>query len=775
MTVDLGLDNGRLRAVPSVHFRFAFAETVSNLCRDESTRPKAVAVELGPGAVAAITDCMRDLGVGPRKPRTELPCMLGLIRRNKLIHPKFMQQAIRLQEIHGKPLQRIPPHVLSEELQMPSLSLICLSATDSIIEAIRSAIEREIPIYGVDLEDFAYCNRQDVLIEDPLSAQENVCDYVDRNAEHAKSSRDDWVDARREQYIAAGLRYLVQKHEDVLFVGGLAHWTELVRLLTETSPAMELVSSQPDAIYERVVVDPNIAVRFMDIFPEFTREYEHRRGTVVSRLEVRDMVVNNLRAAYQNAAGSIQFESNPQDFIGQYFNYLSNLCLMNQRAVPDLFLSISAADMIISRQFAEKLGESLIAGAAQDIGWLKPENFPNLQYLKPLALDQIELKWSKKWTKAELIGPHGKNGPHFVAGSDQDHPFGPEASPIPIDSELMESWESRARSESEDSGDSDHSPNSWVWPPCENLFYGTAYKAAEVAFTRREEGIAIPFEGVLHQGLDCKASVRAAARGDGRLFVRMRTMRRNVSQKEALSEPFVYIFDRVDATQHIRPTWGMTQGGRSLGEHIRPAYRQHYDSVVQREGKNFIAGVYYFEERDIESRLAGCNYFSGMHLLWGAMAFGNPCLNSIQSARWIEEGNFRCCPVLRWASMDDLIRLYKDKHGIELDKSNWPETLIRIAIQYARNRVVVIAPDFSVLSQLAKAEARARKISLDFHPLSYFSTERIAGIRKLYHVYPKDQDATQWPDEVVRLLRQKPDEYFDLLPPFIRAQTVENG
>ena len=69
-----------------------------------TTRPEAVAVELGPHLTNAITSWMKELGVSPLK-ETELPCMLGLLYSNRLIHPDYQETVLGLQAHFGKPLE----------------------------------------------------------------------------------------------------------------------------------------------------------------------------------------------------------------------------------------------------------------------------------------------------------------------------------------------------------------------------------------------------------------------------------------------------------------------------------------------------------------------------------------------------------------------------------------------------------------------------------------------------------------------------------------------
>ncbi len=47
--------------------------------------------------------------------------------------------------------------------------LAALSSTDSIIEAVRCSIELNIPVYGIDLDEFSASHRKPLLVEDPTN------------------------------------------------------------------------------------------------------------------------------------------------------------------------------------------------------------------------------------------------------------------------------------------------------------------------------------------------------------------------------------------------------------------------------------------------------------------------------------------------------------------------------------------------------------------------------------------------------------------------------
>src|SRR3990172_3041064 len=136
--IDMDVGSSTLVAVPAVHFQANFALEVNRACCDTARRPNAVAVELGPLMAAAAHRWLGELGIGPDR-RKRLPCMLGLTKRNRYLRSSARERAMELQRETGNELDQIPPTLLQEELGDASPSVLVLSPTDSIVEAMRCA------------------------------------------------------------------------------------------------------------------------------------------------------------------------------------------------------------------------------------------------------------------------------------------------------------------------------------------------------------------------------------------------------------------------------------------------------------------------------------------------------------------------------------------------------------------------------------------------------------------------------------------------------------
>ena len=262
---ELKINGGKLIAVPAVHYRTVFALHVLSVFKDRTTWPNAIAVELSSSAVTCVKNWFEELGV--EKKETTLPTMLGLVHKNNRIHPRFKARALALQQRLCKPIYEIPASVLKEELNYAPSSLLCISAVDSIIEAIRCAVEYNIPVYGVDIAETAYTETPDFLIEDPLKAHQNLERYIKLSQVSATNTRDEYIDGRREIVMTARLKYLLNRYKRVLFTGGLAHWSEVQRLLNDPDlkPATQIQEDR-SVEYKRVLVHPALALPQMDIF-----------------------------------------------------------------------------------------------------------------------------------------------------------------------------------------------------------------------------------------------------------------------------------------------------------------------------------------------------------------------------------------------------------------------------------------------------------------------------------------------------------------------------
>jgi hypothetical protein len=78
------------------------------------------------------------------------------MKSNRYIHSDQIDKALMLQKLYRSTISELPDELLSDRLNFSRWSTLYISPADSIIEAVRCAIELDIPVYGVDLNDFAH-------------------------------------------------------------------------------------------------------------------------------------------------------------------------------------------------------------------------------------------------------------------------------------------------------------------------------------------------------------------------------------------------------------------------------------------------------------------------------------------------------------------------------------------------------------------------------------------------------------------------------------------
>jgi hypothetical protein len=305
----------------------------------------------------------------------------------------------------------------------------------------------------------------------------------------------------------------------------------------------------------------------------------------------------------------------------------------------------------------------------------------------------------------------------------------------------------------------------WVWPPCEAILFGSAYEASKMAVTRSNEPVSAVFEGSLFDGLDIKATIRSATAGEKKIYIRKPSSTRKTFYPDGKKpEPTVFIFENTPTD--IKSTWSLLIAGTNLRRYLKD--KTGYDKIVAKYGGYFISSISRISYHAVPSEIS--RYVVSYSILEGITAFGSPCINAMQGAQWLEDNNFRACPVLTYTSIDTLIDYYKNQHNMEISETDWKTAMIRFAIPFAKERVVVVAPGNFKVSNKLHSEAGKRNISIDQIPLSYFPAERIAEMKQRMIVRAKDNDGLTFPPEAEQALGQKADKYLELLPLYMQQQ-----
>jgi len=745
---------------PSIHFNPLWADLVNMKCRCSDTKPEAIAVELGPRTAAALRDFIKELGVeGDR----EMPVMLGLFRRNRMIRSSMKQKALKIQMETGKDLNELSPDVLNRELGYTAYNLVCLSPTDSIIEAIRCSIEMDLPLYGVDLEEVAGGSHTPVLIQDPLTAKGNLTAFIAQNAPYASQQRDEEIDGRREIVMAARLKNLLQKYRRVLFAYGIAHWLPLRKLLEDSSilPSLSVVAPEfGREEFTRVVVHPLIAIHHMDLFPALSRDYETLRNSMngSKNLFVRDwkdlpfkILQDLLNRAYRDYFSKKAFEKpcprRGQDLesLSQFEGYLWNLCLLNHRLIPDLFMAIKAAHQTMSREFVKSFAETLM-----HFPWVSPEDYPEYSLVIPPSengtfpgLTSLVNKDSSNKRKIFILSVNGSN-------------------PLHLEVEIPYEWEETElvlKSSIEDG-------LLHTWTPWDHLISSMSLRAIERTRRGYEEVEAKVFDGSLSDGIDLKKTLLASCRGDDRLYVRHIT-KRNFGYDLPRGDGFPVVWI-LQLKEHKGAEWtALYESCSWMAKYLRD--RRYIDEIREKKGNKMIALIGY-GELSTKTKASEKNKKIRSDRYHGIVIYQPICWSKKQFACWIEATGYRRNPFcerngLGKGALSDLNTFFEEELGIRTGEFDWSTTLMLFGIPFAKDVMTVVIPEGYRINPVVFKKARKYRVEICTTTLSSFTPGELERVA-MNHMAPAItyDPRCVFPKSVAEAIGESQTDYQNLVP-----------
>jgi hypothetical protein len=721
LPIAVRFENSELRVIPAKHYCHIFAHAVNRICSASDPRPEAVAVELGPGICVAASIWLRELGMGSSSSKV-LPVMLALTKRNRMIHPSFKERSIKLQNNVGKDLSELHPETLLHELGYSSHSVLFMSPGDSIIEALRCALELNIPAYGVDLEETATGIRRPVVIQDPNSIPEGIAAFVAHNLTFTRASRDEEIDTRREIVMAARLKAILLGHKRVLFTCGMAHWLRIQELLLDKTVQPSPIGDSPTRIaaeYRRVVVHPVIAAQHMDPFPPLVHAYEKgrsRAGKLTRRaktklpIQAEQIYLSCLKSAYEKyfltgtSASPMSERSHDIEALSLFEQYINNLCLLNHCTVPDLALIAQAASQMMSHGF-----EQTVINEFMTYPWVSPKDYPNCGVLQPPS--------DSGQGHGDAIIVDGSSvieGPMFIQSvpcrerSKQAHHISFEWNEMQT-SKLL--------------------PAAYTWRPWEYLITSMSYRAISSGISRRTKIDPVVFEGSLLDGIDMKSTVRAWSRGSKLIYVRDVLYEKTPGVVNPMDGfPIVWI---LNPGNHSNSYWKVLHEPSSFMEqHIRD--KASFLRLKNTRGANLVALLAYGFTAMKERNPSKSEEYHVDHY-HGIAVFQPICWTNRQYARWAEGTRYKRNPYCHDAHISqlgpsELVDAYASEYGFNINDHDWETALMLMALPYAHNLLTVVAPDKYRISNLVLEKARTMHVSVAIASLESFKSEELSEL-----------------------------------------------
>lgn len=366
------LEKDRILAVPVIHYTMEFAVHV-RLCI-EYLKPDCIAVELA--------------------------------------------ETMELQLLHAA--SRLPDLTLvaTENSKNQSLYYLC-EPCDPAFEALRTALEQRLPAYCIDLDVDYYPDVRE-RVPDPYAIQRIGLKSYYEVYQKTLSTKTSFskVDQERELYMAKRLKELSLSYERILFVGGMAHVHNVLRLVDQKS-------------FPNLTHTPRKSIQLFTLSDESCREVMAEFGWISLKYECcrqegfatfppdRQKIIYQL---YKEAAENYKISTGnpfPGYHLRNTMKFVRNYAFLQQRLMPDLFQILSAAKGCVDHNYAYE-------------AWLLATEYPFLKNID--ALPSLNLSIEDVWGHSKIIRFHlkqpGRKSSYFERrrkdkSSFRFHPPGP--------------------------------------------------------------------------------------------------------------------------------------------------------------------------------------------------------------------------------------------------------------------------------------------------------------------------------------------------------------
>lgn len=256
---------------------------------------------------------------------------------------------LQLQLLHAA--SRLPDTsvVIAHHFKHDPIYYMC-EPCDAGFEAIRSALENKLPAFCIDLDVEEYPDFKEFLPDAYSITRIGLKSYYEAymNAKLQRNENISDVDQKREMYMAKRLKELSYTYERILFVGGMAH-VENVLKLTERQSFPVLSHCTRHSIEISALTEKSNR-EIMAEFGYLTTQYELSRNQL--DIPDRQKIIYQL---YKQA--SVQYTKNTGNaFPGYHFRnimkFLRNYAFIYSRLMPDLFQIITAAKLSVDSNYA---------------------------------------------------------------------------------------------------------------------------------------------------------------------------------------------------------------------------------------------------------------------------------------------------------------------------------------------------------------------------------------------------------------------------------------
>ncbi len=255
-------------------------------------------------------------------------------------------------------IKKLPYHsVIIYETRDKQNGVLIVEGSDGVQEAVRSAMELNIPLRFVDPLPVRYPLFHDTLTDPYLVDTIGQARFLDLVKSTFPGS-DDEENTTREQFMAARIQESSREFEKTVFVGGFGHIAGLLRLL-ESPQALPLMNTGINASISASLHPDSLKKGFCEI-PKITEAFElWRMGEPETQLSNRhEMILSLMKESVEHFTRQTRQEI-PEYVRSNWAKFLRKWLKFSGKLLPDLYQLVSTARGALDEDFAYHVHEYL--------------------------------------------------------------------------------------------------------------------------------------------------------------------------------------------------------------------------------------------------------------------------------------------------------------------------------------------------------------------------------------------------------------------------------
>ena len=224
---------------------------------------------------------------------------------------------------------------------------IPIDPCDSIIEAVRLAIDEEIPFFTVDKDITSINSNSHYLMPDDYLLNKIGLEKFYKEVKSKYSFFKTETDKEREIFMAYKLNELSKNYQKILFVVGMSHWENIANILKKND--FSKINNEYQNNEENINiynVHKDSLNKAIGEFPFTTYMYElFREGKLdnFDKINIIETIFKEAKLRYKLPISLLQQKN--------MMKYLRNLCLLENYIMPDYVDMLTASKCMVNNDY----------------------------------------------------------------------------------------------------------------------------------------------------------------------------------------------------------------------------------------------------------------------------------------------------------------------------------------------------------------------------------------------------------------------------------------